>query len=149
MINRVIDELLSTMRIDPDDHSMITSPNRVKSLGYAVAGWIYMLRHQKNTRIQAVASIGIVFVALWLGINTTEWAILILTITMVWMAEFINAAVEATVNLSTSEYHPMAKVAKDVAAATVLLGVVAAVLIGLLILGPPLLEKLNLVPLAS
>lgn len=145
MINRVIDELLSTMRIDPDDHSMLTSPNRVKSLGYAVAGWIYMIRHQKNTRIQAVASIGIVFVALWLGINMTEWAILILTITMVWMAEFINAAVEATVNLNTSEYHPMAKVAKDVAAATVLLGVVAAVVIGLLILGPPLLVKLNLV----
>jgi len=64
---------------------------------------------------------------------------------MVWMAEFINAAVEATVNLYTSDYHPMAKVAKDVAAATVLLGVVAAVLVGLLILGPPLLVKLNLV----
>jgi len=124
---------------------MITSPNRVKSLGYAIAGWLYMLRHQKNTRIQAVASIAIFFVALWLGISTIEWAILILTITMVWMAEFINAAVEATVNLYTSEFHPMAKVAKDVASAAVLLGVVAAVLVGLLILGPALLLKLNLV----
>jgi diacylglycerol kinase (ATP) len=147
MTRSIFDELFSTMRIDPDDHSMITSPNRVKSLGYAIAGWLYMLRHQKNTRIQAVASIGIVFFALWLGISTIEWAILILTITMVWMAEFINAAVEATVNMYTSEYHPMAKVAKDVAAATVLLGVVAAVVVGLLIFGPPLLEKLNLVAL--
>jgi len=145
MTKPIFDDLFSTMRIDPDDYSMITSPNRVKSLGYAIAGWLYMLRHQKNTRIQAVASIAIFFVALWLGISTVEWAILILTITMVWMAEFINAAVEATVNLYTSEFHPMAKVAKDVASAAVLLGVVAAVLVGLLILGPALLLKLNLV----
>jgi len=145
MIKRLVDDLLSTMRINPDDHSMITSPNRIKSLGYALAGWLYMLRHQKNTRIQAVASIVIMLVAVWLGIGLLEWAILILTITVVWMAEFVNAAVEATVNLSTTEYHPMAKVAKDVAAAAVLLGAVASVLIGLLILGPPLLEKLNIV----
>jgi diacylglycerol kinase len=145
MPKRIVDDLTSTMKINPDDHSMITSPNRMKSLGYAIAGWLYMLRHQKNTRIQSVASISILIVGLWLGINTIEWAILILTITIVWMAEFINAAVEATVNLSTSDYHPMAKVAKDVASAAVLLGVVATVLIGLLILAPPLLEKLNLV----
>ncbi len=146
MFKRMFDDLLSTMRINPDEYSMITSPNRVQSLGYAVAGWIYMLRHQKNTRIQAVASIAIMLLALWLGIGLIEWAILILTITVVWMAEFINAAVEATVNLATMEYHPMAKVAKDVASAAVLLGVVASVLIGLLILGPPLLDKLNLIP---
>lgn len=145
MLKRVIDDLLSTMRINPDDYSMITSPNRFQSLGYAIAGWLYMLRHQKNTRIQAVASIAIMLVAAWLGIGLIEWAILILTITVVWMAEFINAAVEATVNLATSDYHPMAKVAKDVASAAVLLGVVASVLIGLLILGPPLLVKFNLI----
>lgn len=145
MIRRIMDDLISTMRIDPDEYSLNTSPNRVQSLGYAIAGWLYMLRHQKNTRLQAVASIGIMFVALWLGISAVEWAILILTITVVWMAEFINAAVEATVNLSTSEYHPMAKVAKDVASAAVLLGVVASVIIGLLILGPPLLQKLGFI----
>jgi diacylglycerol kinase len=140
---QVIDALTSTMRINPDDYSMITSPNRVKSLGYALAGWLYMLRYQKNTRIMSVASIGIVVVALWLQIDFTRWALLVLTITMVWMAEFLNAAVEAVVNLVTPEFHPMAKVAKDVAAAAVLLGAVASVLVGLLILGPPLLDKLR------
>lgn len=144
MLKRVLDDLKSTMEINPNDHSMITSPNRIQSLGYAVAGWLYMLRHQKNTRIQAIASIAIVLVALWLGISASEWAIMILTITVVWMAEFINAAVEAAVNLSTTDYHPMAKVAKDVASAAVLLGVVASVLIGLLILGPPLLLKFGI-----
>ena len=140
---KVLDELTSTMKINPDDYSLITSPNRVKSLGYALAGWLYMLRYQKNTRIMSVSSIVMFVFALWLQIDFTSWAILILTITAVWMAEFLNAAVEAVVNLATPEFHPMAKVAKDVAAAAVLLGAVASILVGLLILGPPLLHKLG------
>jgi diacylglycerol kinase (ATP) len=140
---QVLDELTSTMRINPDEYSLITSPSRVKSLGYALAGWLYMLRHQKNTRIMSVASIIIFIVALWLEVSLTTWAILILTITIVWMAEFLNAAVEAVVNLASPEFHPMAKVAKDVAAAAVLLGAVASLLVGLLVLGPPLLAKLG------
>jgi len=142
--DQLIEAIMGTSRIDPDEYSPITSQNRVKSLGYAVAGWVYMLRRQKNTRIQAVASILVMVVALWLEISFTSWAILILTITIVWMAEFMNAAVEAAINLTTSEIHPMAKVGKDVASAAVLLGVVAAVLIGLLLLGPPLVDKLGL-----
>lgn len=140
---RVLDALTSTMKIDPDPYSYKISRNRVVSLGYALAGWLYMLRWQRNTRIQAVASVAALVAALWLGVGALELAILILTITIVWMAEFINAAVEAVVNLASPEYHPMAKVAKDVAAAAVLLGVVASVLIGVLILGPPLLERLG------
>ncbi len=140
---KVLDELTSTMKINPDAYSLNTSPNRVKSLGYALAGWLYMLRFQKNTRIMSVSSVIIFGLALWLRVDFMSWAILILTITAVWMAEFLNAAVEAVVNLATSEFHPMAKVAKDVAAAAVLLGAVASVLVGLLILGPPLLQKLG------
>ncbi|PJF24790.1 MAG: diacylglycerol kinase [Phototrophicales bacterium] len=141
--NDLIDSLTETMKIDPDAYSPITSPNRVKSLGYAVAGWLYMLRRQKNTRIQSVASVIVVGLALWLEIDLTSWAILILTITMVWMAEFLNAAVEACVNLATQDYHPMAKVGKDVASAAVLLAVVASILVGLLLLAPPLLRRLG------
>ena len=140
---RVLDELTSTMKIDPNQYGLKISPNRVQSFGYALAGWLYMLRYQKNTRIMAVASVIIFVAALWLQVDLLAWAILILTITAVWMAEFLNAAVEAVVNLASPEFHPMAKVAKDVAAAAVLLGAVASVLVGLLILGPPLLHKLG------
>jgi diacylglycerol kinase (ATP) len=140
---KVLDELTSTMKINPDQYGLKVSPNRIQSLGYALAGWLYMLRYQKNTRIMSVSSIIIFIVALWLQIDLTGWAILILTITTVWMAEFLNAAVEAVVNLASPDFHPMAKVAKDVAAAAVLLGAVASVLVGLLILGPPLLHKLG------
>ncbi|MBC7871237.1 MAG: diacylglycerol kinase family protein [Chitinophagaceae bacterium] len=140
---KITEALTETMKIDPDEYSPITSPNRLKSLGYALAGWLYMLRRQKNTRLQAVASIAVFLLALWLQIDALRWAILILTVTMVWMAEFINAAVEAAINLASTEVHPMAKVGKDVASAAVLLGVVASILIGLLILGPSLLNKLG------
>lgn len=142
--DRIAEALTGTSKIDPDEYSPITSQNRLVSLGYALAGWLYMLRRQKNTRIQAVASILVFAVAFWLQIDTTGWALLILTVTMVWMAEFLNAAVEAAINLASEDIHPMAKVGKDVASAAVLLGAVASVLIGLLVLGPPLLEKLGL-----
>ena len=142
--DKIVEALTGTMKIDPDEYSPLTSRNRVVSLGYALAGWLYMLRRQKNTRLQAIASIIVFGLAFWLEIDAISWAILILTITMVWMAEFLNAAVEAAINLATEDLHPMAKVGKDVAAAAVLLGVVASVLIGVLILGPPLIDKLGL-----
>ena len=144
-LKRMLDSLTSTARIDPTEHSLNISPNRIESLGYALAGWLYMLRHQKNTRIMSFASLAILIVGLWLQISLQDWATMVVTITIVWMAEFLNAAVEAVVNLVTREFHPMAKVAKDVAAAAVLLGAVASVLVGLLILGPPLLARLGIV----
>ncbi len=139
-----MEALVGTARINPDEYSPITSTNRVDSLGYALAGWLYMLRRQKNTRIQAVATLLVMPLALWLEVSYTSLAVLILTITMVWMAEFLNASVEAAINLASQELHPMAKVGKDVASAAVLLGVVASILVALLILAPPLIEKLGL-----
>ena len=138
-----LDLLTSTMKIDPDEFSPMTSTSRAASLGYAIAGWLYMLRRQKNTRIQAVATIAVSILALWLQVSSLELAVLVLAITLVWMAEFLNAAFEAIINIMSPEYHPMAKVGKDVASAAVLLGVVASIIIGLLILGPPLLARLS------
>lgn len=140
---KVLDALTSTMKINPDEYGLKVSPNRVESLGYALAGWLYMLRYQKNTRIMSVSTVFIFVLALWLQVDFTSIAILVLTITGVWMAEFLNAAVEAVVNLASPGFHPMAKVAKDVAAAAVLLGAVASIVVGLLLLGPPLLDKLG------
>ncbi len=139
---RFMAELTSTMKIDPNAFSPKTSASRLDSLSYALAGWLYMLRRQKNTRIQAAATALVAALALWLQIDFAGLALLVLTIAMVWMAEFINAAVEAAINLSAPQVHPMAKVGKDVASAAVLLGAVAAALVGLLILGPPLLARL-------
>jgi diacylglycerol kinase len=83
-------------------------------------------------------STAVLLLGLWLHITRQEWAILILTIMAVWMAEFMNTALEAVVDMAMPDLHPLAKVAKDIAAAAVLVGAIGAVLIGLLILGPPL-----------
>ena len=82
---------------------------------------------------------------LWLKLSLQDWAIIILTAALVFTAEFINTSIEAIVDLATQEHHPLAKVGKDVGAAAVLVAALAAILIGLLILGPPLWEKLKFI----
>ena len=140
---KLIQELTANWDVDPNHYSPIVSTSRWASFRYALAGWLYMLRYQKNTRIQAAASLLVLILGLWLQITPGEWAVIVLAVTMVWMAEFINAAIEAAVNLASPELHPMARVGKDVAAAAVLLGATSALVVGLLILGPPLLARLQ------
>jgi len=117
--------------------------SRIRSFGHAFRGWGYVLKTQHNAWIHAVASVIVFILAFWLKLPTHDWAILILTITMVFAAEFVNTAIEAVVDLASPLHHPLAKVGKDVGAAAVLIAALAAVLIGLLILGPPLWEKTN------
>lgn len=131
----------ATLSTNPDEYSPITSKDRLHSLRYAIAGWLYMLRYAKNVRIQIVASLLVFAVGLWLGLQPLAWALLILTILANWMAEFLNASIEAVVNLASPDIHPMARVAKDVASAAALLAAVASVIIGALIMLPPLLER--------
>jgi len=112
--------------------------NLLISFKCAFAGLWYVLRTQRNARIHLFVAVTVVMMGLWLGLSRTEWAVLALTIGTVLAAEVLNTVVEAAVDLATAEYHPLAKVAKDVAAGAVLLTAVAAVVVGLLILGPPL-----------
>jgi diacylglycerol kinase len=143
-MRRLLEKLTGTARINPHDYAAQTSPNRVASFGYALAGWLYMLRWQKNTRLMSVASIIIVALSLWLQIGRLEWALIIISITIVWLTEFLNAGIEAAIDVASPQYHPMAQVGKDVASAAVLLGVISSILVGLLVLAPPLLAKLGL-----
>jgi diacylglycerol kinase len=117
--------------------------SRLASFRHAFAGWWYVLRTQHNAWIHAVASIAILGVAVWAGLGGLEWAILILTVAVVWVAEFVNTAVEALVDLLSPEIHPLAKIAKDIAAASVLIAALAAVVVGLLVLGPKLWMRLS------
>ena len=116
---------------------------RLESFRYAFAGWVFVLRTQRNAWVHAAASLAVFLLCLWLGLPGRDWAVIILTVAMVWAAEFINTALEAVVDLSTPGHHPLARVGKDVGAAAVLIAALAAVLIGLLILGPPLLSRLQ------
>ena len=116
--------------------------NRIKSFQYAFEGCLYVCRTQPNAWIHIIIMLIVVGMAFWLRLPARDWALLILTFTVVWTAEFANTALEAVVDLSSPEPDPLAKVAKDVSAGAVLIGAVGAILIGLLILGPPLLDRL-------
>jgi diacylglycerol kinase len=115
---------------------------RLNSFRYAFSGWWYVLRTQKNAWIHAVITVVVFLLGLWLELGRHDWAILLVTTMLVWMAEFTNTALESIVDMTMPAPHPLAKAAKDVAAATVLVGALGAVLVGLLILGPPLWARL-------
>jgi len=117
--------------------------SRAHSFEHAFYGWWFVLRTQRNAWIHAAISTAVLLVAFWLHLPLRDWAVLFLTIALVWTAEFINTALEAVVDLASPQQHPLAKVGKDVGAAAVMLAALASILVGLLILGPPLLEKLN------
>jgi len=116
--------------------------SRIRSFGYAFRGWWHVLRTQQNAWIHTVISTAVIIVSLWLRLSARDLAVLLITIAMVWAAEFFNTAIEAVVDLASPLQHPLAKVGKDVGAAAVLIAALAAIGVGLLILGPPLWAKL-------
>ncbi len=111
------------------------------SFKHAGAGLLYAVRTQRNFRVHLVAMMLTIGVGMWVGLSHQAWAILMLTIGTVLVAEMINTALEALVDLASPEYHPLAKNVKDLAAGSVLLWAIVAVIIGFVILGPPLLDR--------
>jgi diacylglycerol kinase (ATP) len=117
--------------------------SRIRSFGHAFRGGWYVVRTQQNAWIHLVITAIVVLLSFWLRLGLRDWAVIILATTIVFAAEFLNTAIEVVVDLASPQQHPLAKVAKDVGAATVLLAAFSAVLIGLLILGPPLWARLS------
>src|ERR687891_685502 len=108
---------------------------------------IYAVRTQRNMRFHVVAAVMILVASLFVGVSKLELAVLVLTILLVFITELFNTALEFAVDLVTKEYHPLAKLAKDISAGAVLVSSVGAVLVGYLILadnlGPLSLETLD------
>jgi diacylglycerol kinase (ATP) len=89
-----------------------------------------------------MATVAAVAMGAWLGLDRLSWALIVAAISLVWLAEFINTALEAVVDLASPDENPLAKVGKDVGAAAVLIAAGAAAMIGFLILAPPLWQRL-------
>jgi diacylglycerol kinase (ATP) len=117
--------------------------SRLQAFRYAFAGWWYVIRTQRNAWIHAAASLSVTLLGLWLRLSTRDWAVIIIAIALVWTAEFLNTALEAVVDLASPQQHHLAKIGKDVGAAAVLIAAASSVLIGLLILGPPLWQHIQ------
>lgn len=116
--------------------------SRIAAFGHAFRGWGYVLQTQQNAWIHSLVATAVILVGLWVGLKLIDWAVIVLTIAMVFTAEFINTAIEAVVDLASPVHHPLAKVGKDVGAGAVLVSALAGVVVGLLILGPPLWARL-------
>jgi diacylglycerol kinase len=119
------------------------SRSRWQSFRHAFAGLWYVLRTQRNAWIHAGITLLVILLGWWLGLNRYDWILITIAICFVWLAEIINTALEAITDLASPEQHPLARVGKDVGAGAVLLASITAVIVGFLILLPPLLEKLT------
>jgi len=106
------------------------SRNIIESFNYAINGIIYGIKTQRNLKIHCFAALGVLFLSLFYDFTKIELLLLILTITIVFVAEMINTAIEKVVDLVSENYHPLAKIAKDVAAGAVLIAAVNAVIVG-------------------
>lgn len=113
-----------------------------ESFRFAFSGLCYVLGTQRNARTQLIIACGAVALGAWLEITVTQWAVLVLTIGLVLATEMMNTVAEALVDLVSPDYHPLAKVVKDVTAGAVLLAAILSVAVGLLVLGPPLWSRL-------
>jgi diacylglycerol kinase len=109
-----------------------------RSFAHAFQGLWFVIRTQRNMRVHLAAAAAVVAVGLWLGLDRLRWSILAVTIGGVLVGELLNTAVEALVDLLSPQFHERARVAKDVSAGAVLLLGLTAMVVGLLILGPPL-----------
>jgi diacylglycerol kinase (ATP) len=107
-----------------------------RSFGFAFTGLLHLVRTQRNARIQCGFAILAIALGIWLRISTTQGAIIALTIALVLILEAMNTAIEALVDLVQPTHHPQAKIVKDVAAAMVLIGAIASLVVGAVIFLP-------------
>ena len=115
----------------------MTSPRRSKSLlesfNFAFEGIIHVMRAERNLRIHFAIALGVIIAAVAFDVTRMELVALLLAIAFVLIAEMLNSALEAVVDLVTPSVEPLAKIAKDVAAGAVLIATITAVAIGYLV----------------
>ena len=127
--------------------------NTIESFNYAFEGLLHALRTQRHMRWHVLLGGLVVLLALWLKLTKEETLAILLTVTLVLVAEMFNTAVEVAIDLFTKEYHPLAAVAKNVAAGAVLLTAINALVVGYMVFIPnfdpflpPVLEQVRRSP---
>jgi diacylglycerol kinase (ATP) len=108
-------------------------PSIIESFNYAIEGIIHVLRTQRNMRIHFAIAIGVLVAALAFDVTRLELIALLLAIAFVLIAEMVNTAIEATVDVASTSFDPMAKLAKDIGAGAVLIAAVNAIAVGYLV----------------
>jgi diacylglycerol kinase len=105
------------------------------SLGHAMNGIKYAIKHERNMRIHVCIGIIVVVISSLLGLSRMEWLFLLLAITLMLISELFNTAIEKTVDLAMPNQHPLAKIAKDCSSAAVLICAVFACCVAVIVWG--------------
>jgi diacylglycerol kinase (ATP) len=123
-----------------DKQSAFSPSDRIRSIRDAARGIATMAASQHNAWIHAAATAVVLLLGLYFGFSKAEWCWIVLAIVSVWTAEALNTAFEFLADVYSPEFHPLVKKAKDVAAGAVLIAAIGAAVIGLLVIGPYLME---------
>lgn len=134
--------ITGTMNIDTGENKN-KNKNRFASMKFAVAGLLYLLKHEQSIQLASVATVVVLLIGFWIDLGTYSWATLTLALGIIWITEALNSAIEASINLSASQPEAWAKIGKDVASAASLIATIIFVIIVALILVPPILRALN------
>jgi diacylglycerol kinase (ATP) len=108
-------------------------PTILDSFNYAFEGIIHVLRTQRNMRIHVLAAIAVIVLAVAVAVSKVELIALLIAIAFVLIAEMINSAIEGAIDIATTSFNPLAKIAKDVAAGAVLIATINALAVGYLV----------------
>jgi diacylglycerol kinase (ATP) len=108
-------------------------PSLLESFNVAFEGIIHVLRTQRNMRLHFLIAVGVLIAALSFDVSRLELVVLLLAIAFVLIAEMVNTAIEAAVDVASTAFDPMAKLAKDIAAGAVLIAAINAVAVGYLV----------------
>jgi diacylglycerol kinase len=117
--------------------------NRYRSFIAALRGCGWLIRNERHFQLHLLAAVAAILLALVLGLNAVEWTILVVTIGLVLVAEAINTAIEHTIDLTVRQIHPLARTAKDIGAAAVLIAAAISVLIGCFLFLPKIIALLH------
>ena len=125
--------------------SPFTVVGRVRSFRHAGAGFWFVMRSQHNAWLHAAATVAALILAGVINFrlhafDLAEWAALVIAIVMVWVAETFNTGLEVLAEAISQERHPILKIAKDIAAAAVLLAAIGAFIVGAILFIPPFIE---------
>jgi diacylglycerol kinase (ATP) len=118
----------------------------IESFNYAIEGLVHVLKTQRNMRIHFLAAFFVLVLSLFFELTRFELIAIFFAIILVLVSELINTALEASIDIYTSTYDPLAKMAKDVAASAVLLSAINAIFVGYFVFFPRL-NKFSLVAL--
>jgi diacylglycerol kinase (ATP) len=112
---------------------MRRAPTLLDSFNFAFEGIIHVLRTQRNLRIHFAVAVVVLVFALIVDVTKMELISLLISVTFVLIAEMLNTAVEAAIDIATTSFDPMAKLAKDIAAGAVLIATINAIAVGYIV----------------